>query len=164
MENQSPENAPLNPENQSDSSLWLTDRLLQNLQNTAKWGSATVILIALLGGSSLFLALYYFYHFGISLSGKSFYLFEGANLYKVLNLAASLTFYFLLAKGLWNGWKAWRFLKNSASDDADLLEGTEHLGKMFRWLTYAVAIYLGFLVAQIAFRELMSLMGGSYRL
>lgn len=132
-----------NLESPKSHGLWLTDRLLVQLLESSKI-ALPVLAIALIAGisltiNSIFLQLY-------NWSQKSytdFYLLEGDNLFRVFNLLTSLLIIYFFSRAVLEGHKAWRLLRQSETDDDALLEGTERLGKMFRWLTLWGYVVIG---------------------
>jgi len=138
--------------------LWLTDHLLSQFRKCARLGRPLMALCLLLGVSTLLNSLYYliWYWSQKSLPATKFYLLEGDNLYRLLSLAINIGLFYACARGIFEGYKAWRLLRFSKTDDDALLEGTERLGKMFRWLV----IWAGVFGARILFvwlsRQLMS--------
>jgi hypothetical protein len=134
--------------------LWLTDRLLEQLRRSSKIGVPLMVLCIIVGISVSLLSLYSIFWFWSQKQGD-FYLLEGGNLSRVFNLLSTSAIIYCFTKGIIEGHKAWRLLRSSETDDDALLEGTERLGKMFRWLTLWGAIYMGTLVLQTIWRSAM---------
>ncbi|MFN0174991.1 MAG: hypothetical protein ACKVU0_10120 [Saprospiraceae bacterium] len=132
--------------------LWLTDRLLAQMRVSSKIGVPLMVLCIIVGISAASLSLFSIVWTWSERQGD-FYLLEGGNLARVLNLLATSAIIYCFAKGIIEGHKAWRLLRSSETDDDALLEGTERLGKMFRWLTLWGAIYMGTLVLQMVSRN-----------
>ena len=99
----------------------------------------------LLGISASLLLLFDYYWFWTAYPLKEFYLLEGDTLYRILSPLTMGVLYFLFFRGTMEGYKAWRLLRHSETDDEALLEGSQRLGKMFRWLV----IWGGVFVARI---------------
>lgn len=76
-------------------------------------------------------------------SDADFYLLEGDNLFRVFNLLTSILIIYFFTRAALEGRKAWQLLRHSATDDEGLLEGTERLGKMFRWLVLWSGVFIG---------------------
>jgi len=147
MESISNDSAQELAENDENQGLWLTEQLLEQLRNSARVGMP-LMLLCIIGGISaagfLLFSLFWYWmrHHG------DFYLLEGGNLYKVLNLLATSIMIYLFARGIIEGNKAWRLLRSSETDDDALLEGTERLSKMFHWLTIWGIFYLAYPILQ----------------
>lgn len=125
--------------------LWLTERFLKRLRLSAKWGSASVWAILLVSLSSGLFALYYLLSdWQKDTEGRDFYLLEGSNPYRALKLLSTTLPYGFVFYALFQGQKAWKLLHRCQTDDNALLEGTERLGKLFRWLVFASATFLIF--------------------
>lgn len=75
-----------------------------------------------------------------------FYLFEGDNLPNISRLGLSLLSLLFFTLAILEGKKIWPLLKICDQDDDALLEGTERLAKMFRWLYYWGAAVLASIV------------------
>lgn len=131
-------------ENPEAHSLWLTDRLLAQLRSSSGLGIPFMILCIIVGISSVLLKLFHLWSTEQWSTGD-FYLLEDGNLFKIVNILASAVIIYCFARGVLEGHKAWRYLKSSETDDDALLEGTERLAKMFRWL----ALWGGFFIASV---------------
>lgn len=129
-------------ENNSEKALWLTDPLLHLLAQSAKLGRILMIILMLLGLSAATETGYFHYLLWSSMSDSDFYLLESETLPKVLNLLYSVGILYCFARATQEGFLAWRLLRHCETEDEALLEGTERLGKMFRWLTLWGASFL----------------------
>jgi hypothetical protein len=129
--------------------LWLTDQLLSQLHKCAKLGKPIMVLGLLLCISTLLNSLFVLigYWSQKALPATKFYLLEGENLYRVLSLVINIALFYTCLRGTFEGYQAWRLLRFSETDDDALLEGSERLGKMFRWLV----IWAGIFGARILF-------------
>ncbi len=128
-------------QNNDDQSLWLTDRLLAQLRKSSKIGWLLMALGLLLGISAFLLSLFDLYLSWILYPLKDFYLLEGNTLFRTLSALTMVAMYYLFFRGMLEGYKAWRLLRYSETDDDALLEGSERLGKMFHWLVIWAGIF-----------------------
>jgi len=134
------EKPELEEENQN---LWLTDRLLKKLSNTARIGKPLMVIYLLLGLSTFIKSLYFLYSYWSekTLPSSEFYLLEGGNLYRVVSIMINIALIYLCTRGMLEGYKAWSKLGHCESNDEALLEGSERLGKMFRWLVFGGGVF-----------------------
>ncbi len=147
MENLEQEHPQELAENNDYHGLWLTDQLLAKMRRSSKIGWPLMSLSILLGISALLLSLYRLYLNWTKFPLKEFYLLEGSTLLRVLVPLTMFAMYYFFFRGMIEGYKAWRLLRFSETDDDALLEGSERLGKMFRWLV----IWAGVFGARILF-------------
>ena len=145
MENLDHEITLEQPENDASTGLWLTDRLLEQLRNASRIGRPLIVLCILVGISSALISVFPLFWYLQHLQGD-FYLLEGDNAYRVFNLLATALIIYCFAQAMIQGFKAWKHLRFSETDDEALLEGSERLAKMFRWLSLWGGGYFGFLV------------------
>jgi hypothetical protein len=123
--------------------LWLTGRFLLQLLQSSKIALPMLVLALVAGLSQSLNGIFFQLYFWSRRSDSDFYLLEGDNLFRVFNLLTALIIAYLFIRGVLEGRKAWLLLKHSETDDDALLEGTERLGKMFRWLTLWGGVYIG---------------------
>lgn len=144
-ENQTFDETPRSPET---SGLWLTKRLMDQLTGLSRIATPLMVLCSILTISYAlqFLVILWLQYDRTPEDGGKFYLFENGNFLKIIKTLASAAYIFLFSKALLEGTKAWRMLKNGRDEDDDLLEGTERLGKMFRWLTLWGGLFLCFML------------------
>ncbi len=154
LDNDSPQELSESTENQG---LWLTDRLLEQLRNAAQIGVPLMLLCIIVGVAVAALSLFSLFWFWMQREGD-FYLLEGGNLYKVLNLLVTSAMIYCFARGIIEGNKAWRLLRWCETDDDALLEGTERLSKMFRWLTFWGGLYLAYPILGKVWSEFVALL------
>lgn len=76
-----------------------------------------------------------------TLPSSEFYLLEDGNLYRVISILISIALIYLCTRGMLEGYKAWSMLRHCESNDEALLEGSERLGKMFRWLVFGGGVF-----------------------
>lgn len=122
-------------EETSENGLWITDTQLSNLLKTARLGKPLMAICTLLALSAAAMSLLDFWMWAQWQSG-GFYLFEGSNLFYISNFALSLLALLFFTLAILEGKKIWPLLKICDQDDDALLEGTERMAKMFRWLFY----------------------------
>ncbi len=134
--------------------LWLTDRLLEQLRRSSKIGMPLMVLCLIVGISVSLRSLYLIFWSWSQRQGD-FYLLEGGNLFRVFDMLSTSAIIYCFAMGILEGHKAWRLLRSSETDDDALLEGTERLGKMFRWLTLWGGIYMATLLLELVWRNAM---------
>ncbi len=134
-------------ENNDTQGLWLTDQLLAQLRKSSKIGWLLLALSILLGISACLLSYYPIYLIWTKYPLKEFYLLEEGTLFRILVPVLMAAMYYFFFRGMIEGYQAWRLLRFSETDDDALLEGSERLGKMFRWLV----IWAGVFVARILF-------------
>jgi hypothetical protein len=122
-----------------------------------------VVFCLLLGLSTILNSLYYLYGYWAQkvFPTTGFYLLEGGNFYRAIRLLANMLLIYLGVRGIFEGYKAWSLLRHCESDDDALLEGSERLGKMFRWLALFGGAYLGFIFLERIGGEFANLMGRS---
>jgi hypothetical protein len=140
VNNMKQEKPELEEENQN---LWLTDRLLKKLSNTARIGKPLIVICLLLGISTFIKSLYFLYSYWSekTLPYSEFYLLEDGNLYRVIIIMISIALIYLCTRGMLEGYKAWSMLRHCESNDEALLEGSERLGKMLRWLVFGGGVF-----------------------
>ncbi|MBC7775256.1 MAG: hypothetical protein H7246_07445 [Phycisphaerae bacterium] len=141
LENDMPQELTENAENQG---LWLTERLLEQLRNSARVGMPLMLLCMVVGIAVAALSVLSQLWFWMQRQKGDFYLLEGGNLYRLLNLLLISAIVYCFARAVIEGYKSWKLLKYSQTDDDALLEGTERLSKMFRWLTFWGVLYLAY--------------------
>lgn len=137
MENFIGESPLEKPEEPNSQDLCLTDRLMKRFQVNARIGIPLMVLYLVLGVTALLNLLI---DIGLKFEQDTgpFYLFEGNNLFVWINyLGSILGLYFLIHAAL-EGLQGWKRLLKSKTDDDALLEGTERLGKMFKFFTWGI--------------------------
>lgn len=154
MEQEKPEQEDLNQ------NLWLTERLLKKLSNSARIGKPLMVVCLLLGLSTILKSLHFLYTYWAEkdLPTDKFYLLEGGNLFRVISLLVNISFLYLCTRGIYEGYKAWSLLRHCETDDQALLEGSERLGKMFRWMALGAAFYLTFPLLENVWSSFATLM------
>ncbi len=153
MEKTAQEIAEQNPEK----TLWLTDRLVHQLVQSSKIGRILLVILMLLGLSSAAQTAYFHYWLWSAMPDPDFYLLEPETLTKVLSLLYSIGILYFFARAAMEGFFSWRLLRHCDTDDEALLEGTERLGKMFRWLSICGITFLAvnlLELSQSAFNDL----------
>ena len=137
-------------ENVEPSGLWLSDLLLEQIQKSSRFGVPVMIIAIILGVSSVLLLIVRFSLIMANRTFDDFYLFEGNNLRMTVSLLLSIAIIYCYSRGIMEGYKSWQLLKSGATDDDALLEGTERLSKMFRWLTLWGGLFVTTLVLETA--------------
>lgn len=121
--------------------LWLSPKLYSLMRSSARLGFPLMVICILLCLSKAISLLIELWELTVE-RDDSFYLLDDKNLAPSLELLIAALLLFLFSKGTLAGVKAWRQLKNAESDDDSLLEGTEQLSRMFRWLAIWGAIFM----------------------
>ena len=153
MENNSYHTPDKTPEFEAEHGLWLRNQLLIQLVRSAKIGLPLMALCILLGISTASMVLFTFWLEIREISGD-FYLMEGKNPKIIFDLLMGFVLLFLFARGIMEGKQAWSLLKFCETDDAALLEGTERLGKMFRWFVWWAGVLLASLFVDFLMKNL----------
>lgn len=144
MENlENDETRPLEGGEMEEQPLRLSERLMRQWHSSVPLGRG--LMMALLCMAALFVLTTghnFWQWFGYV--NEEFYLLEDRNPSIFWGFSTSFFVYCLLGLSAWEGWKAWSLLKHAADDDNALLEGTERLAKMFKWLAIWGVASVGF--------------------
>jgi len=124
--------------------LWLTENLLQRLSKTAGILRYAMVVCTLLCISAGCLTLIEFWMWAKWVQGGIYILHPDTfpHFLKLFSSLLTLTFFTL---GILEGKRIWPMLSICADNDDALLEGSERLGKMFRWFSWwggAVLIFI----------------------
>ena len=132
----------------STEGLWLTDALLLQFRKSSRLGQAIMAVSMLLGISYAANAAYFLIWFWSKANLEDFYLLQDGNLSRLFYLLVRIALFTCFFKGVQEGFKAWKQLRFSQTDDDALLEGSLRLGRMFRWLSFWGGIYVASLVIE----------------
>ena len=111
--------------------LWITPRLRMQLRQCSSIGTPLVILcmilviaVALLAVNTLFI--------WTKGNKENLHLLSNGIINAIFPIITSLIAIYFFIRAIIEGYKSWKLLDKT--DENDLLEGTERLSKMFRWL------------------------------
>jgi len=153
MENFIGESPLEKPEEPSSQDLCLTDRLMKRFQVNARIGIPLMVLYLVLGVTALLNLLF---EIGLKFEQDTgpFYLFEGNNLFVWINYLGSILGHYFLIHAALEGLQGWKRLLKSKTDDDALLEGTERLGKMFKFFTWGICTIVLIIIFRSIWPEL----------